>query len=57
MFYVYLDNPYGTELIGQSENYEVVRKIKEEKDKQWKQGYLWQTRITKTKEKEFSCFD
>lgn len=57
MFYVYLDNPYGTELIGQSENYEAVKKIKEEKDKQWKQGFLWQTRITKTKEKEFSCFD
>lgn len=57
MFYVYLDNPYGTELIGQSENYEAVKKIKEEKDKQWQPGYLWQTRITETKEKEFSCFD
>lgn len=57
MFYVYLDSPYGTELIGQSENCETVKKIKEEKDKQWKQGYLWQTRITEIKEKEFTCFD
>lgn len=57
MFYVYLDNPYGTELIGQSENYKAVKKIKEEKDTMWQSGFLWQTRITKTKEKEFSCFD
>lgn len=57
MFYVYLDNPYGTELIGQGEDYEIVKKIKEAKDKQWQPGYLWQTRITETKEKEFSCFD
>ena len=57
MFYVYLDNPYGTELISQGEDYEIVKKIKEAKDKQWQPGYLWQTRITETKEKEFSCFD
>lgn len=57
MFYVYLDAPYGTELIGQSENYDAVKKIKEEKDEMWQSGYLWQTRITETKEKEFSCFD
>lgn len=57
MFYFYLDNPYGTELIGQSEDYETVKKIKKEKDKQWKQGYLWQTRITEAKEKEFAYFD
>lgn len=57
MFYVYLDNPYGTELIGCNEDYEAAKKVKEEKDKQWKPGYLWQTRITEIKEKEFSCFD
>ncbi len=57
MFYVYLDNPYGTGLIGQSEDYKAVKKIKEDKDKQWERGYLWQTRITKTREKEFTCFD
>lgn len=57
MFYVYLDNPYGTELIGQSENYDAVKKIKEEKDEMWQSGYLWQTRITETKEKEVSYFD
>lgn len=57
MFYIYLDNPYGTELIGQSENYDTVKKIKEGRDKQWQPGYLWQTRITEIKEKEFTCFD
>ena len=57
MFYIYLDNLYGTELIGQNKDYKIAKKIKEEKDKQWKQGYLWQTRITETKEKEFTCFD
>lgn len=57
MFYVYLDAPYGTELIGQSESYDAVKKINEEKDEMWQSGYLWQTRITETKEKEFSCFD
>lgn len=57
MFYIYLDNPYGTELIGQNKDYKIAKKIKEKKDKQWKQSYLWQTRITETKEKEFTCFD
>ena len=45
MYYVYLDSFYGTELIGESENYEEALKIKQDKDSQWQTGYMWSTRI------------
>lgn len=57
MFYVYMDTPYGTELIGSSEDHNVARKIKEEQDAKWKPGYMWSTRITTKREKEVSYFD
>lgn len=57
MFYVYLDSFYGTELIGSSEDIKVAEKIKADKDAEWEPGFLWSTRITDKKEKEFSCFD
>lgn len=57
MFYVYMDNPYGTELIGSSEDRKEAERIKAEQDAKWEPGFLWSTRITDKKEKEFSCFD
>lgn len=57
MYYVYLDSFYGTELIGESENYEEALKIKQDKDSQWQTGYMWSTRITTDPQKEYSSFD
>lgn len=57
MLYVYLDSPYGTELIGKSETPEGAEKIKAEQDSQWKPGYMWRARIANKEEKEFTCFD
>ena len=57
MFYVYQDGYYGTELIGKSETREGAEKIKADRDAQWEPGFLWNTRISDKKEKEFGCFD
>ena len=57
MFYVYMDNPYGTELIGSSEDRKEAERIKAEQDAKWEPGFMWSTRITEKEEKEFSCFD
>lgn len=57
MYYVYLDSACGTELIGQAETLEKAKKIKAQKDKTWKMGYMWSTRITQTKEKELNFWD
>lgn len=57
MFYVYQDGICGTELIGKSETYEGTQKIKDERDAQWRPGYLWTTRISDKEEKETCIFD
>lgn len=57
MYYVYLDSACGTELIGQAETLEKAKKIKAQKDKTWKVGYMRNTRITQTKEKELNFWD
>jgi hypothetical protein len=57
MFYVYLDSPHGTELIGQSMDRDTAEKIKKDKEADWKPGYLWNIRITSRPEKEFSFYD
>lgn len=57
MFYVYLDTPYGTELIGKSADRKEAERIKAEQNVKWKPGYMWHTRITDHEVKEFSCFD
>lgn len=57
MYYVYLDSPYGTELIGKSTDKSVVEKIKSEQDSKWEVGFMWNTRITEKEEKESSYYD
>lgn len=57
MYYVYLDSPCGTELIGQAENLTKAKEIKAKKDKTWQRGNMWNTRITQTKEKESNFWD
>lgn len=57
MYYVYLDSPCGTELIGQAENFTKAKEIKAQKDKTWQKGDVWDTRITQAKEKEFNYWD
>lgn len=57
MFYVYMDSPYGTELIGRSEDRKRAEEIKAEQDAKWERGFLWSTRITEKEVKEFTCFD
>lgn len=57
MYYVYLDSPYGTELIGKSTDKSVAEKIKSEQDSKWEVGFMWNTRITEKEEKENSYYD
>lgn len=57
MFYIYMDSPYGTELIGKADDRETAEKIKAEQDAEWRIGFLWKTRIEEKEEKEFTCFD
>ena len=55
-YYVYLDSPAGTELIGSGDK-ESCERIKAEKDKQWRKGYMWSTRIESKPEKETNYWD
>ena len=57
MFYVYLDSPYGTELIGKSDDSSVAEKIKSEKDSKWEVVDMWATRLTDKEEKEITYYD
>ena len=57
MFYVYMDSPYGTELIGRSSDLPGAEKIKAEQDAKWEPGFLWNTRITSVEVKEVSYYD
>lgn len=57
MFYVYMDSPYGTELIGSSEDRKTAEEIKAKRDAKWEPGFMWSTRITEKEVKEFTCFD
>lgn len=57
MFYVYMHNYYGTELIGIAETIEKANEIKAKQDAKWEKGFLWNTEITTKKLKEVSYFD
>ena len=57
MFYVYLHSPYGTELIGKSNDRVKAEKIKEEQDKKWEPGFLWDTEITEREQREVSYYN
>jgi hypothetical protein len=57
MYYVYLDTPVGTELIGSAKDKETADMIKAKKDADWEPGFMWNTRITKQPEKETNFYD
>jgi hypothetical protein len=57
MYYVYLQGFYGTELIGSSESLETAQKIKAEQDAKWEPGFMWDTKLTTTKQKETNYYD
>jgi hypothetical protein len=57
MYYVYLQGFYGTELIGSSESLEEAQKIKAEQDAKWEPGFMWDTKLTTTKQKETNYYD
>lgn len=57
MFYIYMDSPYGTELIGKADDRKKAEEIKAEQDAKWMPGFLWKTRIEEKEEKERSYFD
>jgi hypothetical protein len=57
MFYVYMDSPCGTELIGRSSDLPGAEKIKADQDAKWEPGFLWSTRITSAEVKEVSYYD
>ena len=40
MFYVYMNHPYGTELIGRSEDRAKAEQIKVDQDAKWKPGFM-----------------
>ena len=55
-YYVYLNHPYGVELIG-SGTLEECEKIKAKKDAQWQIGDYWSTEIVDHQIKEYSMYD
>jgi hypothetical protein len=57
MYYVYLQGFYGTNLIGSSESLEEAQKIKAEQDAKWEPGFMWDTKLTTTKQKETNYYD
>ena len=57
MYYVYLDTPVGTELIGSTKDREIAEMIKAKKDADWEPGFMWNTRITEHIEKETNFYD
>lgn len=57
MFYLYMSNPYGNELIAKSEDREKLERMKAEIETKWVPGDMWSLKITDRKEKEFTCFD
>lgn len=57
MYYVYLDTPVGTELIGSAKDREIAEIIKAKKDADWEPGFMWSTRITEHIEKETNFYD
>ena len=56
-YYIYLDNPSGRELIGIANSEEEAKKIKAEKDKEWKTGDYWNTFISTKELEEISMYD
>ena len=57
MYYVYLDTPVGTELIGSAKDRETAEMIKTKKDADWEPGFMWSTRITERIEQETNFYD
>ena len=57
MYYVYLDTPAGTELIGSAKDRETAEIIKAKKDADWEPGFMWSTRITERIEQETNFYD
>lgn len=57
MYYIYLDTPVGTELIGSAANRLTAEKIKASKDADWEPGFMWDNRITECPEKETDFYD
>ena len=57
MYYVYLDTPVGTELIGSTKYKMVAEIIKEKKDADWEPSFMCSTRITEHIEKETNFYD
>lgn len=57
MYYVYMDSPYGTELIGKSKDEAEAEEIKATIDAKWEKGFLWSTRITEKPVREVSYYD
>lgn len=57
MYYVYLDTPVGTELIGSAKDRETAEMIQAKKDADWEPGFMWSTRITERIEQETNFYD
>ena len=57
MYYVYLDTPVGTELIGSTKYRMIAEIIKAKKDADLEPGFMWSTRITERIEKETNFYD
>ena len=56
-YFIYLDNPAGRELIGIANTEEDAKRIKADKDKEWKTGDYWNTFISTKELEEVSMYD
>ena len=56
-YYVYLDSSYGTELLCKTTDIGIATDVHDKKNVEWKPGYMWQVRITKSEQKETNYFD
>ena len=52
MFYLYMNSPFGTELIATSNDREVIEKIQAEQESKWQPGDMWSTKIVEKEMKE-----
>lgn len=55
-FYVYLESPYGKEMIGRYKTRAEAEQRKAEKEKEWKPGYLWHVTISTNSNEEYSLY-
>ena len=52
MFYLYMNSPFGTELLAKSNDRDIIEKIQTDKESKWQPGDMWSTKIVEQEQKE-----